>query len=331
MGLCTCLSKSKEDFAVRRFGFAALVFALVLVLLSPTANAQFGKLKDLAKDKLKGKKEQTQQAPSSTSTPSSTSATGSSSQSSGGSNSATSDSGYVNVPVERPANLAANMNISRQRGGTPEARPTQDKRLFPGKPEEVTFKLVNIDASQIDSLRAQKLCTVSAAKLTSANELKVTIQAPLQDSSDDCYFDFRTAEGKYLAGANIYFMSKSEIASAKRQEIAMAESRLPEAEMKALVRKRVGKTWAVEFENGTSQQWTVVGADPDNPYGYRFRSSNGKPVTIQYMAGGNYVIGLGDDCMITGDGYEHEGNVTGMAMGEGCGAPLGTKFTAKVQ
>lgn len=144
-----------------------VVLALVCLLVSVPASAQFGKLKSMAKDKM----------------------------GIGSNNNATTQepSPLKGKPGEAKATFAPGVqkgvNVKRQGGGTPEA---SIANASAGRSQTITVKISGNDARQFDTVRAYSPCNkVSNFQIQSATQVKVTLDLT-GVKSGSCQLYFRT-------------------------------------------------------------------------------------------------------------------------------------------
>jgi len=239
------------------------------------------------------------------------------------------DPGYVEVKAVLPAGttIKPSMEVRRKRGATPEVTMLGKKRHAPGSTAEITYKLVNLDATGIAAVRAHKPCnTVTDFRVVSPTEVKITLKMPDQQYGSTCSLEFRAEDGAYLTYAQLEYMGKDSWARHLKEEEQRREAALPAAERAKLARQRMGKVWAVEFADGGKDTWTLLRAE-SNGMSFTFKNGAGKVMQVLY-SGGTVSI-TNDNCMMQAS--VEAGNADGMTVGE-CGThAMGTKWTARIQ
>jgi hypothetical protein len=151
-----------------------VVLALVCLLVSAPAPAQFGKLSSMVKDKMGG-----------------------------GNNDAQNASPQKGTPGEAKATFAPGVtkgvNVKRQGGGTPEASMANASA---GRSQTITVKISGKDARQFDTVRAYSPCNkVSNFQIQSATQVKVTLDLT-GVKSGSCQLYFRTG-GSTVFSSNV--------------------------------------------------------------------------------------------------------------------------------
>jgi len=165
---------------VRLSKIQVVVLALSCLLCAGSAQAQFGKLKDLAKDKMGlGSKEE--QKPSAEPA---------------GKNKGS----FGEAKATYAAGVKKSVAVKRQSGRTPEANiaSNADANIAPvstGSSQQVTIKISHLDARQFDSVRAYGPCNkISNFQVLSATQMKVTIDLTANKSAGSCPLYFRTGD-----------------------------------------------------------------------------------------------------------------------------------------
>lgn len=311
-----------------------LTVFVVLVLACATSTvgyAQFGRLKSLAKDKLGvNKAEQQKSTQEQQEAPDAAPKTQSTQQTQGSQSNGLPE-GYGEAKATYAPGVTPNtgFDVNRRGGPTPEARVAGEKQLEPGKTQDVVFDMTNIDATGFAAVRGYKPCNnITAFQVMSAKKVKLTIALPEEQQSGSCYLYFRSAAGKTVFSANAPYLGVREAKERAKMEEMQRQARLPMDQQAAIAKKKIGKLWAVEFATGKKDTWSFVRQDPDNPVSFKFKNVAGKTVEVNYMAG-NLMISAGENCMMQA---QIEGTTaSGVAIGEGCGVPMATKWTANIQ
>jgi hypothetical protein len=160
------------------------VFLGALLLIAPMAQGQFSRLKDKVLNKA-----------------------GMSDKKQGG----TSDKGEKGTFGEVKATFAAGVkksaNVSRQRGGTPEAE-IATVNVASGGPQVASIKVAHMDARQFEAVRGYGDCKkLSSFQILSASQVKVGVDLTGVKSSGACQLYFRSG-GETVLNAAISFRGK---------------------------------------------------------------------------------------------------------------------------
>jgi hypothetical protein len=167
---------------LRTFEIVAVILACLLV--SGPAQAQFGKLKSLAKDKLN--------------------MDGAGSE--------------VKATYAPGVKKGKSLEVARQSAGTPEANSASRKNssapqaeiaaIENGRSQEVVIKASHVDARQLDGVQGYKPCTKLANfVILSATQMKVTIDLTGNNSAGTCSLSFRS-DGKTVFSTNVSIKAK---------------------------------------------------------------------------------------------------------------------------
>lgn len=147
---------------------------LACLLLSGSAQAQFGKLKSL-KDKLSSSSQEDKK-PAAAQTP---------------------EKGPAGeAKATYAAGVKKSLNVTRKAGATPEATIAA---VDGGKLQELAIKVANVDARQFDAVRAYSPCgKLSNFQILSATQMKVSVDLTEKKSGGTCQLYF-------VAGGNVVF------------------------------------------------------------------------------------------------------------------------------
>jgi hypothetical protein len=165
---------------VRLSKFKVVACALACVLMAGAAQAQFGKLKSIAKDKL-GMQPKGDQAAA-----------------------AGPSAGAGEAKATYAPGVKKTVNVTRHSDGTPEAKTViktgaNTSDTVSGGLQVVTLKVSSVDARQFDSVQANNPCNkLSNFQILSATQMKVTIDIS-QNKSD------RTCSLYFKSGGNVVF------------------------------------------------------------------------------------------------------------------------------
>jgi len=167
---------------LRTFQIVAVTLACLLAACS--TQAQFGKLKSLAKDKLN--------------------MDGAGSE--------------VKANYAPGVKKGKSLEVSRQSAGTPEANSAARKNstapqaeiaaIENGRSHEVPIKLSHLDARQLDGVQGYKPCTkLTNFVILSATQMKVTIDLTDNKAAGTCSLSFRS-DGKTVFSTNVTIRAK---------------------------------------------------------------------------------------------------------------------------
>ena len=172
---------------------------LACLLLSGSAQAQFGQLKSLAKDKL-GMKSKEARNP----------AAEAEGQNKG-------SAGEAKATFAPGVKKIKSVDVSRQSGPTPEASASRQSGPAPdaniaaiesGRSQEVSIKVSHVDARQFDAVRGYSPCNkLSNFQILSATQMKVTIDLKENKSGRTCSLYFRSG-GETVFSANVSIRAK---------------------------------------------------------------------------------------------------------------------------
>lgn len=181
---------------------------IACLLLSVSAPGQFGKLKELAKDKLSSKSDQAQDKAVST---------------------ASDDAAHKGLAGEAKATFAPgvnkvavpkSVNVSRKGSGTPSANVSAGKgegspvlggttQVQGGSSQVVSIKVTHIDAREFDAVRSYGACRkLSNFQILSATQLKVSIDLTAAKSDGSCSLYFRSGEETLFSSTVAYKAKK---------------------------------------------------------------------------------------------------------------------------
>ena len=164
--------------------FQVVAAALSCLLIIGSAQAQFGKLKSLAKDKLGMQSKDKDSA-------------------------ANTDSQNKGTAGEAKATYAPgvkkSLNVSRQNGPSPEANIAA---VDSGRSQVVTIRVSNMDARQFDAVRGYNPCDkLTNFQILSATQMKVTIDLSASHSGGTCSLYFRSG-GETVFTSNVSIRAK---------------------------------------------------------------------------------------------------------------------------
>jgi hypothetical protein len=276
--------------------------AVLCLIVAGIAQAQFGKLKSLTKQKL-GVQTTQQDAASPAED-----------------NSSSDEEGEAKA-IYAPG-VKKSLNVRRKGDPTPEATASA---IEGGRKQEVSIAISKVDATIFDAVRGYKPCNrLENFRILSPTQVKVTIDLTGIQQTDDCSIYFVSGDRPVLY-ANLDVMGRESVEEKRRADAMQSESQLSADQQLALGKKRMGKLWTVTFANGKTDRWTLTAPSGDG-ISYRFKSASGKSVEITHSLGAA-MIQMGDCTMqarIEGKSAE------GVAL-DSCGVPAGTKFTAAIQ
>jgi hypothetical protein len=159
---------------VRLSKFQVVAVTLACLLITGATQAQFGKLKSIAKDKLGMQPKGDQPA------------------------SAGPSAGAGEAKVTYAPGVKKSVAVSRQRSGTPEAKTAiktgaNSTDTVSGGLQVVTLKVSNMDARQFDSVQANSPCNkLSNFQIMSATQMNVTIDISQNKSDRTCSLYFKS-------------------------------------------------------------------------------------------------------------------------------------------
>ena len=168
---------------MRRSMFQATAVTLACLLMAGTSQAQFGKLKDLAKEKLGTNKDaqKTAAAP------------------------AAANSTSVEVKATYAAGVKKSLNVTRKSAGTAEAVVSPAEI---GRSQVVTIKVSNVDATQFEAVRTNSPCNkLTSFQILSATQVKVTLDLTEDKSAGSCQLYF-VSNGKVVSSADLTIRGK---------------------------------------------------------------------------------------------------------------------------
>lgn len=294
---------------MRRNRLQLIAVAVLCLLVAGIAQAQFGKLKSLAKEKLKAQPQEEQKSESVPATASR--------------DSLSEDEGEVKATYA--PGVQKSLDVWRKGGPTPEATGGE---MESGRKQTISLKFTNVDARLIDSVRSYKPCNkLEGFQIVSPTEVKVSVDltGSTDAASDTCYFNFRSA-GKTVLQADVEVLGQDNVKQKRRDAAMQQEMQLPAQQQLALARQKIGKLWTVQFANGKTDRWALVGPSPEDDTKYRFKAANQQVLDIGYTAG-TAIILMGE-CMM--QAVIEDKSVEGTAL-TSCSVPMGTRFTATVQ
>lgn len=286
-----------------------IAVAILCLLGAGIAQAQFGKLKSLAKEKLKVQTEEEQKPESVARTTNS--------------DSLSADEGEVRATYA--TGVQKSLDVWRKGGPTPEATGAE---MESGRKQTISLKFTNFDARLIDSVRSYKPCNkLEGLQVVSPTEVKLSVDltGSTADASETCYLNFRSG-GKTVLQADVEVIGLEDVKQKHRNAAMEKEMQLPEQQRLALARQKIGKLWTVQFANGKTDRWSLVGSSPEDDTRFRFKAANQQTLEIGYMAG-TAMIQMGE-CMM--QAVIEGKSVEGTAL-TNCSVPMGTKFTATIQ
>jgi len=177
---------------------------LVCLLLSGPAQGQFGKLKDLAKEKLSSKSKDAQ---------------------SKGTSTAQDDIAHKGPAGEAKATFAPgvkkakSVDVPRRGGGTPEANVSASRgggspakggtsQVQGGSSQVLSIRVSGVDAREFDAVRGYGTCNkLSNFEILSATQLKVTIDLTAAKSNGTCSLYFRSG-GQTVFSSDVSYKGK---------------------------------------------------------------------------------------------------------------------------
>lgn len=278
---------------------------VLCLIVAGIAQAQFGKLKSLAKDKLgvQNSEQQKSEAKSEDDSPLSE------------------EEGEARATYA--SGVKKSLDVRRRGDPTPEVTASA---IQAGRKQEVSIAISKIDATAFDAVRGYKPCNrLENFRILSPTQVKVTIDLTGVQQADDCSIYF-VSGGRPVVYANIDVMGKEAVEEKRRQDAMQSEAQMPSDQQIALGKNRIGKLWTVKFANGKTDRWTLTAPAEEGSVTYRFKSASGKNVEITHSLGAA-MIQMGECTMqarIEGKSAE------GVAL-DSCGVPVGTKFTAAIQ
>jgi hypothetical protein len=185
---------------------------LACLLFSGSAQGQFGKLKALATDKLNRQVDrQTDKQVDKQIDKLSGQAKGDQSQPTG-------SFGEAKATFASGVKRGKSLEVSRQRGGTPEAggasrqgSSNPEANIAPieyGRSQEISIKVSHVDARQLDLVRGYRPCTkIKDFQVLSATQMKATIDLTGNKSSGTCALSF-VSGGSTVFSTNVSIRAK---------------------------------------------------------------------------------------------------------------------------
>jgi len=180
---------------------------LACLLLSGPAQGQFGKLKDLAKDKLGSKAKDNQDKATATA------------QDSAEHKGVAGEAKATYAPGVKKVSATPSVAVSRRGGGSPEANVSSSRgggspvkggtsQVQGGSSQVVSIRVSGIDARQFDAVRGYGTCNkLSNFQILSATQLKLTMDLTAVKSNGSCTLYFRSG-GETVFSSDVAYKAK---------------------------------------------------------------------------------------------------------------------------
>jgi len=191
-------------------------------------------------------------------------------------------------------------NVKRKASATPEVTAASPKTLSRGEPQEITLKVANLDANSIKSIEAFQGCSSSKFHVVSQTEAKITLQVPRVYPATDCPLTVETKDGRSFSAF---------------------------IEVDQSGRDRFGRNWAIEFEDGTQDNWRVTSTSPDGSYAVA-TDSKGRKVKLSFESGA-LSVAVSEQCVLSAD--FNNGVFEGTILGDDCPYESAQTFKARAQ